>query len=179
MVKPPLPSVLQSSQGGVILLIGLPGSGKSTLAQTWIQQDPSWHWLSSDRLRGQLFGDEATQGPWPVLWAALTQQFQQTHGAIHRGEAHGLIYDATNVRRRSRRQVLQTLQEIGFGGPKAPIVGVWVTVDLEICLARNAERDRQVPTEVITQMHRQLLGAPPSLQEGFDNLWQIANPDRP
>lgn len=49
----------------MIMLIGLPGSGKSTVAQSiFIERDeerlkPAIH--SSDSLRKELFGDEATQ----------------------------------------------------------------------------------------------------------------------
>jgi predicted kinase len=165
----------RASRGSVIVLIGLPGSGKSTLARTWVTQNPSWLWVSSDRLRGQLFGDEATQGPWPLVWQAITTQLQQAHVAICQGEAAGVIYDATNVQRRSRRQVLEALREIGFGTADSQIIGVWVTTALADCLGRNQRRDRQVPSEVIEQMQRQLLDAPPVLDEGFDAIWQVPN----
>ncbi|MFM6339734.1 MAG: AAA family ATPase, partial [Dolichospermum sp.] len=47
-----------------------------------------------------------------------------------------------------------------------------------LCLARNQRRIRQVPQDIIFRMHRQIWDAPPSLEEGIDELfsylqWQV------
>lgn len=145
----------------LILLIGLPGSGKSFLAQTIQKHHPQYHLISTDTIRSQLFGDEAIQGPWLKIWHQIQVQFQQ---AILQTPV--AVYDATNAQRRQRREVIKLAQKIGF----FPIIGLWVNTPLEECLIRNQLRSRQVPEEIILQMHRQLTGAPPSLGDGLDSL---------
>ncbi|HEY9623740.1 MAG TPA: AAA family ATPase [Crinalium sp.] len=150
----------------LLILIGLPGSGKSTLATHLSTANPARLLISTDTIRAKLFGDEATQGPWPLIWAELQQQFQTTAVQILHGAAQDAIYDATNVVRKQRRQVMALARSCGFKN----LAGVWLDVPLEICLERNQKRDRQVPTSVIHHMHRCLRGAPPSLQEDFQSL---------
>lgn len=142
----------------LILLIGLPGSGKSYLAQKLLE--PQRQLVSTDAIRYQLFGNEAIQGPWLLIWQEVQRQFQQAASA---GEA---IYDATNAVRRHRREVIALARATGF----TQIIGLWVDTPVWLCLARNRRRQRQVPEDVIFRMHRQLKDAPPSLQEGLDRL---------
>ena len=61
----------------LILLIGLPGSGKSTLAKQLLRECPQIELISTDTIRGQLFGSEAIQGPWPLIWREMERQLQQ------------------------------------------------------------------------------------------------------
>ncbi|MDH6058971.1 AAA family ATPase [Chrysosporum bergii ANA360D] len=145
----------------LFLLIGLPGSGKSTLAQKLVAECPQRLLISTDTIRGQLFGSEATQGPWLLIWQEIQQQFQQ---AVAGGKT--TIFDATNAQRRNRREVIASAREIGF----THITGLWVRTPVWLCLARNQRRERQVPQEVILRMYRQLREAPPSLEEGIDQL---------
>jgi predicted kinase len=145
----------------LLLLIGLPGSGKSTLAKHLLVDCPKIHIISTDTIRGQLFGSEAVQGPWLVLWREVLRQFRETVAANNVA-----IYDATNAQRRQRREVIASAREIGF----THITGIWVDTPVWLCLARNKKRQRQVPEEVIFRMHRQLRDAPPSLEEGLDDL---------
>jgi predicted kinase len=144
-----------------LLLIGLPGSGKSTLAKQLLLECPQRQLISSDAIRGQLFGDEAIQGVWMRVWREIQRQLQQaitTHSTA--------IYDATNAQRRNRREVIHTARELGF----THITGMWLDTPIWLCLARNKKRLNPVPEEVIFRMHRQLRDAPPSLEEGLDEL---------
>lgn len=165
-VRLPTPS---QSPVPLILLIGLPGSGKSTLAAKLTYECPKRRLISTDRIRAQLFGDEATQGPWQQVWWEVRQQFCQTVAQIKQQEAVAGIYDATNVVRRQRRQALALARDCGF----TQIIGLWCNLPLEVCWERNQHRDRQVPEAVLLRMHRRLQGAPPDLQEGFDQLLTI------
>jgi predicted kinase len=145
----------------LFLLIGLPGSGKSTLAKQLVTQCPQRRLVSTDAVRGQLFGNEAIQGPWLLVWRETERQFQRaiaTHTTV--------IYDATNAQRRHRREVITLARDIGF----THITGIWVKTPVWLCLARNRRRERQVPEDVIFRMYRQLRDAPPSLEEGLDCL---------
>ena len=46
----------------LILLVGIPGSGKTTYAEKYIKENPNAVHLSSDKIRAELWGNEATQG---------------------------------------------------------------------------------------------------------------------
>ena len=149
----------------LILLIGLPGSGKSTLAKQLLTECPQMHLISTDAIRGQLFGSEVIQGPWLLIWRELERQLQQAITAEQE-----VIYDATNAQRKNRREVITLARDCGF----SYIMGVWVKTPLWLCLARNQKRIRQVPEDIIFRMHRQLRDAPPSLEEGIDELMSFS-----
>ncbi|MBW4483257.1 MAG: AAA family ATPase [Tildeniella torsiva UHER 1998/13D] len=148
------------------MLVGIPGSGKSTWARDFVLANPSYRIVSTDALRAQLYGDEAIQGDWLRIWQQVMTQWQQAIAAIHQGSLEGAIYDATNARRRHRREAIAAARQAGF----APITLVWFDVPLSLAIERNRGRSRQVPTDIIAAMHRQLQGAPPSLQEGVDRV---------
>ena len=150
----------------LILMIGLPGSGKSFFSTQFQVNHPQYQLISTDTIRGKLFGDEGIQGPWLRVWSQVQYQFKQAVG-----EAKDAIYDATNTQRRQRQDVITVAREIGFD----PIFAVWVNTPLEQCLQRNQNRLRQVPEEIILKMHRQLTDVPPSLQEPLDSLIVLEN----
>jgi hypothetical protein len=145
----------------LILLIGLPGSGKSTLAKQLLTECPQMRLISTDVIRGQLFGSEAIQGPWLLIWRELERQLQQAITANQ-----GVILDATHAQRKNRREVITLARDCGF----SYIIGIWVKTPVWLCLARNQKRLRQVPEDIILRMHRQIRDAPPSLEEGIDEL---------
>jgi predicted kinase len=149
----------------LFLLIGLPASGKSTLTKQLLAQCPQMSLISTDAIRGQLFGCEAVQGPWLLIWLEIERQFQQAIAT-----ANTAIFDATNAQRRHRREVIALARESGF----TQIRGIWVDTPVWLCLARNKRRSRQVPEEIILRMHRQLRDAPPSLEEGLDSLIRLS-----
>ena len=150
----------------LIILIGLPGSGKSTLARHLTCQDDPWCLISTDLIRAQLYGDEATQGDWRSIWQEVQRQFAETVRQCCEGKTLGAIYDATNAVRKQRRQVILAGRSHHF----TEIQGLWLDVPLAVCLERNRGRSRQVPEAVILRMHRRLTGAPPSVEEGLNSL---------
>ena len=152
-------------QSPLIIMIGLPGSGKSTLAGSLLQEQPRML-ISTDKVRGLLFGDEAIQGDWAMVQREVWRQLRQALDRVQQGQICEAIYDATNARRRYRRQIIRQVRQLGF----THLTGLWLDTSLSLCLARNQSRSRRVPDEVIWRMHRQLSDAPPSLEEGFDRL---------
>ena len=155
----------------LLLLIGLPGSGKSSLAgQLAIQVPGSWI-ISTDTIRAELFGEEAVQGPWLLVWRQVEDQFRCAVEQIKDGKSSRAIYDATNTARRKRRDVLTLARAAGF----TKITGVWVDTPLSVCLERNRRRDRSVPEAVIERMYRQLRDVPPSPAEGMDRLLRYSS----
>lgn len=153
----------------LILLIGLPGSGKTTWAKGFVTQFSAYQLVSTDAIRQQLYGDEAIQGDWLVIWRTVLEQWQAGIRAIHQGDCQGVIYDATNARRRYRRDILVTARQLGF----TTLIGCWFDTPLAICLQRNRQRPRQVPEAILYRMHRQLVGACPDRQEGLDELFRL------
>jgi predicted kinase len=149
----------------LVIMIGIPGSGKSTLIQTWSQAQCCLI-ISTDEIRAQLFGDEAIQGSWLLVWQEVQRQFREAVEQIHGGTVDFAIYDATNTRRRNRRAVMALARSVGF----TEIVGVWLDPPLELCVQRNQSRFRQVPDAVVQRMYRQLWSCPPRLREGLDLL---------
>jgi predicted kinase len=156
----------------LILMIGIPGSGKSSLAQQLIAQCPHWRLISTDAIRAQLFGDEAVQGSWPLIWSEVERQFRLAVGPILKNApgkpVRTAIYDATNAVRQQRRAAIEQARAAGF----THITGLWLDVPVGLCLERNQQRRRQVPEEVILQMHRHLCDAPPALPDGLDRLFR-------
>ncbi|MEM6591287.1 MAG: AAA family ATPase, partial [Cyanobacteria bacterium P01_C01_bin.73] len=105
-----------------------------------------------------------------TIWHAVEAELDQIRHSIQAGDQRGAIYDATNVKRRSRREALAHFQAWAF----TPIVGIWFETPLATALERNQQRSRQVPESVILKMHRQLAGAPPDPSDGLDYLIRVA-----
>ncbi|BAY94552.1 MULTISPECIES: AAA family ATPase [unclassified Tolypothrix] len=149
----------------LLLLIGLPGSGKSTWVKRLLAECPQTQLISTDGIRGQLFGNEAIQGHWLLI-------LREIRRLLHQAQTQGktVIYDATNAQRRHRREVIALAREFGF----SHITGLWADTPVWLCLARNQKRDRQVPEEVIFKMHRQLRDAPPTVEDGLDSLIRLS-----
>lgn len=155
------------------MMAGLPGSGKSTWVAQFLRAHPDYRSVSTDDCRARLYGDAALQGDWRQVWAYVQTEWQQGLEAITQGTLTGLIYDATNARRRHRREAITAARQMGFG----PIVLVWIDVPLSVALERNRQRQRQVPDEVIAAMHRSLQGSPPALADGADHLVRLGSDD--
>ncbi len=136
-----------------------------------LERDGRCRVVSTDRIRVQLFGDEIIQGAWGQIWREIGRQFEQCSQSVAGNESSLVIYDATNVMRRYRRDVIKLARAAGF----TSIVGLWLDEAVDVCLGRNRRRSRQVPDEIILRMHRQIQGVPPSLDEGFDELIRYAS----
>lgn len=145
----------------LILLIGVPGSGKSTLAGQLLSEYPRSELISTDAIRARVFGSEAVQGQWSLVWHQAQCQLRQ---AVEQSAV--AIYDATNALRPHRCEAIAAARTIGF----THITGLWLDTPLPLCLERNRRRDRVVPESIILQMHSSLQNAPPKLQDGLDCL---------
>ncbi|MEM9772674.1 MAG: AAA family ATPase, partial [Cyanobacteria bacterium P01_D01_bin.73] len=151
------------------ILIGIPGCGKSTIARQWQHRELGRVVVSTDQIRAKVFGDAATQGPWPEIWREVARQWQRAIAQIKTGQRRAVLYDATHANRRDRRRAIHFARQLGF----TTIDGYWLDVPLEICLARNVRRSRRVPEAVIRRMHQQLQCHPPALSDGFDYLYTL------
>lgn len=137
-------------------MIGLPGSGKSTFASN----HPECIVVSTDAIRGELFGDESEQKDGKLVFDVAYARLAQ---AVEAGQ--DAIFDATNLQRKYRKKIFQMF-------PKAYHVAVFVNTPVDVCKERNAKRDRVVPEMVIDRMASSL--NPPTIAEGFKKIIEIS-----
>jgi predicted kinase len=138
----------------VILAIGLPGCGKST----WFQKHGITP-LSSDHLRLLLADDENEQGFQKEIFGALQHLLRLR---LDFGRPVSYV-DATNLLREFRRQFIEIARE-----RHCIVEALYFDVPPEICLQRNAARNRRVPEDILRAMAEKL--EPPALEEGFQRV---------
>jgi predicted kinase len=141
------------------VMVGIPGSGKSTYARRHLSQA---YRISLDDIRMMMTGQDYD----PVAERAVVVAGHAMRYALARWAGknrHDLLFDATDVTRQRRAPMIATANRFGF----KPIA-VYLVCPLEVALRRNAERDRQVPDDVIARFQREL--QPPSLDEGFEEV---------
>jgi predicted kinase len=144
-------------------LIGLPASGKSTLAQI-LAQESGGLVISTDRVRAQLYGDEAIQGVWQEIEAEV---FSQVKGAIDQRQS--VIYDATNANCLWRTGFLQQVATFG----DTCWLGWYLDLPIDVCKERNRGRDRLVPESVIDSMATDLAQSLPDVSEGLAVCFRV------
>jgi len=133
------------------VLVGVPGSGKTT----WAARQP-YSVLSSDAIRLLVADDPAIQTIHRQVFATLRSLARQ------RLELHRPVtcIDSTALTRWERRQWVRLADNV-----ECEVEAIFFDTPLEICLERNAHRERVVPADVVRDMARRL--EPPSIREGF------------
>lgn len=141
----------------LIMLIGLPGSGKSTYATRYKSNYPNTAIVSSDNIREELFGnanDQTHNGEVFTTMLNRTREFLRADIDV--------IYDATNINRKRRINLLKEL-------PKDTIsIAVFFAVAFSLCKEQNEQRARVVPNEVMERMYKSI--NIPHYGEGFSDI---------
>lgn len=133
------------------------------LAETVVIQEnaatPETVWISSDKIREELYGSEDTQGDSSKVFELMRTR---TQDALNEGK--NVIYDACNINSKKRTAFLNLLKK--FQGEKICVISA---TPYEECVKRNAQRDRVVPEEVIKRMYTTWMT--PYYFEGWDSIY--------
>jgi predicted kinase len=141
-------------KGVVILAIGLPGSGKST----WFKRRDAVP-LSSDVIRSMLFDDVTEQRFQDLVFSTLRSLLRAR--LVARMPVN--YVDATNLSPHDRRGWIKMAHDFGY-----EVQAVYFDVPTEVCMERNARRNRVVPEEVMQRMAGKLRA--PKFEEGFSKI---------
>ena len=144
----------------LIYMVGIAGSGKSTVAMRIASQmKEEVVLLSSDAIRGEIYGDENCQRDPGRVFDIM---HQRTVVALSQGIS--VVYDAANLSCKRRMNFLKSIAHIDCR--KECVVVVATPEDIE---ERMKLRDRKVPMEVV---HRQMCQFQcPNYYEGWDSVW--------
>lgn len=141
----------------LILLVGIPGSGKTTYANKYVEEHFNTIHLSSDKIREELWGNEAVQGDNNEV-SSLIQK--RAISALHNGQ--DVVYDATNITRKDRACIIAPCPK--FARIEAHII--WAPI--ETCIERDTARERTVGKTVIDKMLKKFQA--PYYDEGIDSI---------
>ncbi|HKW24798.1 MAG TPA: AAA family ATPase [Terriglobales bacterium] len=141
-------------KGVVILAIGLPGSGKST----WFKRRDAVP-LSSDVIRSMLFDDVTEQRFQDLVFSTLRSLLRAR--LVARMPVN--YVDATNLSPHDRRGWIKMAHDFGY-----EVQAVYFDVPTEVCMERNARRNRVVPEDVMQRMAGKLRA--PKFEEGFSKI---------
>lgn len=149
-----------------IVMVGCSGSGKSTLIQRIAPEHA--HTVSTDDLRGLLSGDVTNQ-------EVSREAFFVAHKIIEERSRYQqtTFLDATSTSSWARGNAIKrSRSEHG----DFPVLAIVVMEPLEVCLDRNAQRDRNVPEEVIEKQHKALWKELDSImEEGFTEVFRYTS----
>lgn len=142
----------------MIILIGLPASGKSTWAERYATNRKFTVLISSDSIREELYGDEATQGDNNKIFSLVRERAEE---ALKEGK--DVVIDATNMTIKDRSAYFDIAKTYD-----ATVTGILFDTPVEECKRRNSKRDRVVPDFVYDKMLNRY--EEPKLSEGFTML---------
>ena len=147
----------------LVLLVGIPGSGKTTYSEKYIKEHPGAVHLSSDKIRAELCGNEATQGDNNEVFSLMQSRAIE---ALNNGQS--VVYDATNITRKDRSYIITLCPKFA----KIECHIIWAPI--ETCIERDVARDRTVGKEVVDRMLKRFQA--PYSDEGIDEI-KIIRPD--
>ena len=142
-------------------MCGVAASGKSTKALELAKRYDAII-ISTDAIREELFGDPMRQDKNGEVFKTAFKRIKE--GLV---KNQNVIFDATNVNRADRKNVLMRAKLFGKGYN----VCYYATTSLEEAKKRNAERDRHVPENIIEKQFKRF--TVPTTDEGWDAVYEF------
>ena len=150
-----------------IMTVGVSYSGKSKWAQDTAQTFGNTTVVSSDAIRGELFGDEGDQTHNDKVF---TEMFKRSVSALQDGK--NVIYDATNLNGKKRTRLIKQLR---YKFPNCTYNCAVFCTRITTLFERAQSRERKVPAYVVW---KQLCSFQVPLEyEGFDGVFTIHEAD--
>jgi len=140
----------------LIVLVGLPGSGKTTWKEKQLWLNPEYSSVCPDDIRQELTGDISDQSKNNEVFSLA---FIRTKNHLNTGQS--VIFDSTAYSAQNRKALIDIGKSTG-----ALVKAVVLSVPVDLCKKRNAQRLRTVPADVIDRMNSKF--SIPSTDEGFD-----------
>lgn len=130
----------------IYFMVGVPGSGKSFVAEKK-SEEFGIPILSSDNLREELTGDAGNQEiPNEKIFKELGDRAEKS---VEKKES--FIWDSVNIDSEYRREYIKQFKKNG-----AKVICLLMTTPKNICIERNKDRARVVPTDVVEEMDSKL-----------------------
>ena len=141
----------------LITLVGLSGSGKSTYAETFDE----YVIVASDKIRETIYGSRRIQDNPALVFEIAHKSIVQN---LHSGR--NVVFDATNLRSKDRRQLLDMVKK---AVPDARCECHVIVRPVLDCVENDSERVFKVGTDVIVnkQLHKFQI---PYNEEGWDEI---------
>lgn len=143
------------------MAIGIPGSGKTSLLKPFALEHGITY-ISRDDIRSEWYGDPHIQQDKEAVRAEAEKRSRAALAA-----SHSILKDSTFTERAERIRTIASCRDAGA----ERIIGIIFNTAPEIAKERNAVREFSVMEQVIDMMSAELQEHPPSLDDGFDALY--------
>lgn len=131
------------------VLVGAPGSGKTTYRKMLLKSElGKWVCVSRDDLRENLYenlnpGFEAENHISQIQSSMIIQSLKA---------GYNVVVDACHTKQKYRNMIYKLCQTVGNVKYEEHVF----YVPLDICLERNAQREKKVPEDVVRKFHNSL-----------------------
>lgn len=153
--------------------VGIPASGKDSFYQTLLDErknDPDASeivHISSDKIRGELYGDESCQDNPAAVFAEMEKR---TLAAL--AARKDIYYNACSINAKRRinfiKNIVSRLPKLGIRREELHLRCFVFATPFRLCYKRNNERKRVVPDEAMWRMYTNFV--PPHKSEGWNDV---------
>lgn len=142
----------------IVILRGIPGAGKSTLAKQMVSE--GWRRVNKDEIRLMLNGYKMDNSDEKIVEMV---QHMAIVGLMNEGR--NIVIDNTHAKQKYIDEIVQMVkvhnQETDLKMYPEPEFHYTIEIKtletpLEVCIERNAKRERPIPEEVLHTMHKNL-----------------------